>query len=150
MQLIQQTFLNRLPWLNLIFLRLVFRVVFQYFYWPFASKITAFLPVSANFLAFLIPSLQYRGEILSHNTTLSVRLLPINSKCLYWQPKPTGTQILQSPFQDILCIFCLLSRTVFEILHFYAQAGCLLLQVDLGCRICPWSFHCSRLLMLCF
>lgn len=100
-------------------------VVFQYFYWPYASKITTYLPVSANLLTFLIPSVLHRGEILSSNTLSEAftnqRKMSLLTAKAYWDTHST------KPFQDILCIFCLLSRTVFEILCYLLRTSWLLI-----------------------
>ncbi len=63
------------------------------------------------------------AEVRYWITALLVRILQISSKCLYWQPKPGGSQFYKAFFEifsrySLLCVFCLLSRTAFELLHY--------------------------------
>lgn len=97
-------------------------VVFQYFYWPKASKITACLQVSANLPTFRAQSVLYRGEIIIHNTFSEAFTNQLKMSLLtgtaYWDTNAA------KPFLKIFALFfCLLSRTVFEILHYLQVAS---------------------------
>lgn len=89
-------------------------------------------------LSVFLTSLLYRGIKSQH----SERLLQINSKMslltarVYWDTNATKAFWRYT-------VFCLLSRTAFEILH-YLLSPCSLLPAGLCCSLHPRSFTTAR------
>ena len=105
----------------------------------------------ANLLTFLAPSLLHRGEILIHNTLSEAFTNQLKMSLLtgsaHWD---TDAAKLVSRSRLFSLFFCLLSRTVFEILRYKMSVHYYRLnQVESGCSLRPWSFHHSTVLMLC-
>lgn len=92
----------------------------QSFHWLPFRKITACLQVFANLFVFLT-SLLYRWDIKSQH---SERLLQINFKMSLLTARVYRDTNATKTFSRYT-VFCLLSRTAFEILHYLLPASCL-------------------------